>query len=290
MHPTPTSRDRRGCKPFFTNRLLRLYPALYFCFAATVLSVYLSGYFNTAFSPRQFAIWGVTSLTFFQFYNPDFLRGYDVGAINGSLWTIAVELQFYMLAPILYFALNRYRKLVGIAFVLFVAANMVNTIYNDKESPAWKLYAVSFIPWFYMFIGGAYLSADAALYERILKGHPLLYLVAYLVTYAPSAWLELGTNNDVNVVCYALLVAFIFRVAFYKRELSNNILHGNDVSYGVYIYHMPIVNLLLYLGLQDAYAYLWLALTATAAIAIFSWFCIEKPSLKLKKISLRRHV
>ena len=38
--------------------------------------------------------------------HPDFLRGYGVGVLNGSLWTIPVELQFYALVPLIYWSLS----------------------------------------------------------------------------------------------------------------------------------------------------------------------------------------
>jgi hypothetical protein len=45
--------------------------------------------------------WLAAQLTIGQFYNPVFLRGYGLGVLNGSLWTIPLE-QFCVLVPLLH--------------------------------------------------------------------------------------------------------------------------------------------------------------------------------------------
>lgn len=275
-------------RSFFTNRVLRLYPALFLCFALSVLSVWATGYFDRAFDARQMAAWAATALTAFQFYNPPILRGYGVGAINGSLWTISVELQFYLLTPLLYWARNQRRSLLIAGFVLLVAANIVNSTLHGSEAMLAKLFGVSFAPWFYMFVIGAFVSANAPLRERVLAVNGWLYLAAFLAVYALSWRFGLGTGNNINFVAYLLLACVVLKAAYARRDLADRLLRRNDISYGVYIYHMPVVNFLLVVGLAGTPAGFALALALTFAIAALSWFVIEKPALRLKKIALRR--
>ncbi len=275
---------------FFINRVLRLFPGLYLCFLLTALSVFLCGYLESqSIRPKEMAVWIVTSLTFLQFYNPEFLRGYGVGAINGSLWTISVELQFYALTPLLFLLYQKHRKSSVVLFIAFVGANLVNTALNTKDTIAFKLLAVSFVPWFYMFMLGAYLATQEHLKAKILTVNPLVYLVAYGASYVAAEHFHLGIGNGINPVSYLLLCLLVFSLAYRKPEFSNRVLKGNDISYGIYIYHMPVVNLWLFYGLQNTIASFVSALAATAVIAAISWSCVEKPALRLKKIALRAY-
>jgi peptidoglycan/LPS O-acetylase OafA/YrhL len=84
------------------------------------------------------------------------------------------------------------------------------------------------------------------------------------------------------------LAWLVFKAAFSAPGLSEALLHKNDFSYGIYIYHMPIVNFMLYKGMGGTYGYLGMALALTLGMAILSWLLVEKPALRLKKITLRR--
>jgi peptidoglycan/LPS O-acetylase OafA/YrhL len=65
------------------------------------------------------------------------------------------------------------------------------------------------------------------------------------------------------------------------------LLHRNDISYGVYIFHMPVINMLLVNGLTGWTGF-WLSLGITAGLAVLSWRCIEKPALRLRSWALYR--
>jgi peptidoglycan/LPS O-acetylase OafA/YrhL len=57
----------------------------------------------------------------------------------------------------------------------------------------------------------------------------------------------------------------------------------NDFSYGLYLYHMPVINVLLFLGLFSVAANAALAIALSLCAAAFSWYAVEKPALRYKK-------
>ena len=78
--------------------------------------------------------------------------------------------------------------------------------------------------------------------------------------------------------------AVVLSAAFTAPDLSQILLRGNDFSYGIYLYHMPVVNA--YLAWSAAVAPDWRgavsAFLVTIVLAILSWFLVEKPALAYK--------
>ena len=273
---------------FFVKRALRLYPALIVCFLFSLAVLWFSGYLATVdFSPGQFFAWALTALTFMQFYNPEFLRDFGVGVINGSLWTISVELQFYVLTPLVYFAFRRFGPWWFVAITAFILPNVAHEWFVGDKTLLEKLITVSFVPWFYMFLLGAFLACRPDIVRMILRLPLLLLLLLFVGVWWLSLELGMGWGNGINPVGYVLLVGIILKLAYTNPEFSDRMLRRNDISYGVYIYHMPIINLLLaqeFLGLKG----FALALAATIVVALLSWLLVEQPALRLKKSQLRK--
>ena len=135
--------------------------------------------------------WGVLYLaktTLVQFYNPDFMRAYGDGVLNGSLWTITVELQFYFLVPIIYAlfklldseALNF--KLIAL-IILFLLINRIYTYIPAEyhKEIGYKLFRVSFLPWFYMFLFGLFVQKNFDFFYKLLAGRVILIFILYCV-------------------------------------------------------------------------------------------------------------
>jgi peptidoglycan/LPS O-acetylase OafA/YrhL len=273
---------------FFMNRFFRLYPALIICFVFSLFSAYLTGYLNTVqASPAEIVTWVVAQITVFQFYNPEFMRNYGTGVLNGSLWTIAVEIQFYILTPILAVLFSRRKILWGALFVAFLIINALNTALNPLTTVPGKILNVSFLPWLYMFMAGVYVAESDWARKFIMSLNPVLCVVLYLSSYLVGRDLGLGAGNNINVVSFLLLCIIIYRSAHAFPDISGRVLRGNDISYGVYIYHMPVVNLVLYYGLQGNIGSALLAITVTLLLASISWFYIEKRALRFKRRSSR---
>lgn len=286
-------------REYTPNRLLRIYPALIVCFVVALAGAAATGYFRSVDVPAlALARWAAAQVTIGQFFNPEFMRGYGVGVLNGSLWTITVELQFYVLVPVLY-ALARAggsrsgpsNRLLLVLLVIFVAINQLYVQLGGHAQAMWyKLLGVSFAPWFYMFLVGVLCQRNFAVCARWLSEKFFLVLLAYLAL----AWLArevLGFSfgNSLNPLTFVALAALTFAAAYSYRSLSDRILRRNDISYGVYIYHMPVVNFLVAQGFYGTRAALAAALATTLILAFLSWRLVEKPALALKRHPLYQH-
>lgn len=273
------------------NRILRLYPALIICVAFSMVLIFISGYMATVdASAFDWSFLFLAKTTIAQFYNPDFMRAYGDGVLNGSLWTITVELQFYFMVPIIYmlFKLHGSKKTNLKLIALIVIFLLINRIYANipaeyHNEVAYKLFRVSFFPWFYMFLIGMFVQKNFEFFYKFLAGRFVLIFLLYIfIGYLAKTYhLELG--NNLNPVIFIFLVVLIFSFAYSFTNLSNRLLKGNDISYGTYIYHMPVINFMLYHGLTEDFKYAIYVFFITIMLALISWCFIEKKSLALKK-------
>lgn len=296
-------------REYSLNRVLRIYPALIVCTLLAVISVWATGYFATQeFSAIHFVAWVVGQMTFFQFYPPEFMRDFGSGVLNGSLWTVTVELQFYALVPVVYMVLRKACRTLAqenwallLMMAAFLAINVIFHPVNDEQGGrvAIKLMKASFIPWFYMFLLGVLVQKNFELVHRWLAGRVIWIALAYAVAswaalaYAtpvggfvegvPPGTYALRFGNEMNPLLYALLAALVFSFAYSAPWMANTLLRRNDISYGVYIYHIPIINVMMWYGYLHEARYVVVALVGTVVLAAVSWFAIERPAMRLKK-------
>jgi peptidoglycan/LPS O-acetylase OafA/YrhL len=81
--------------------------------------------------------------------------------------------------------------------------------------------------------------------------------------------------------------ATVLAVAYSAPWLSSRVLKGNDLSYGLYIYHMPVVNVAVQSGTSGSPLAIAGILATSVALAFGSWKLIERPFLRRKRNALR---
>jgi peptidoglycan/LPS O-acetylase OafA/YrhL len=274
-------------RQYVRNRILRIYPGLWVCLLVSVL-IFVSAGVRPPSAPALL-LWVIAQLTFVQFYNPPFLRAFGVGVLNGSLWTIAVELQFYLVLPVLAsFARRRRLGWLILAIVSCAAMIIARQLMQNQQTLPQKILGVSLLPYLFFFLVGV---IARLVYERrpgLFRGKALYWFGAYLVWICIQTWFDLpgSTGNTLGVLSIGALSMLVVSCAFTAPSLSGRLIKGNDISYGVYIYHMPLINLLLFLGMIGVQGFL-LAIGGTLLAAIASWRFIERPALRLKGYSLR---
>ncbi|WP_437810444.1 acyltransferase family protein [Sorangium sp. So ce1078] len=281
---------KQELRPYLRARLLRIYPALWICFAVSLLVACAFGFLplDVVFSPK-FAAWCVAQVTFVQFFNPSFLREFGVGVLNGSLWTIPVELTFYVCVPALYALLVRGRArptsnalLAVVALASFAVGYAMDTgVFGPPRSFQQRLVQATIAPHLHLFMLGmlAQLNWDAV--ERLVRGRFLLWVVPYTVL-AMALHEQLVAGPLLTALARVLLAGTVLSGAFSARSLSAKVLRHQDVSYGFYLYHMVIINAFVEKGLVGRPMYLLAALGIAVIAALASWRLVEKPMLALK--------
>ena len=276
------------------NRALRIYPALIACTILSVLSVFVTGYLSSqSWTISGIVFWVISQMTVFQFYGPDFMRSFGSGVLNGSLWTVTVELQFYVLIPVIYWILSKAvnnksgRQLVLIGMILFFSlTNVVNYQLHEHhpELTIAKFAYVSFVSWIYMFLIGVLSQQNFLILYHFVKGKAIQFVVGYIILVALyTHFLNWPTGNDITPILFPFLALAILSLAYTAPYLSDRLLHKNDISYGVYIYHMPIINIMMYYGLTSKILYVFAVIIITIVIASLSWLCLESIAIRKKK-------
>ena len=282
-----------GLKEFFRNRFLRIFPALWLSVLVAIGAALALGYLATqSFRFGHFVLWLAGQASIFQFYNPDFMRGFGVGVINGALWTISVELQFYLLAPVLYFLLRRRAVLFALLFAVSLGLNLYFRLQPDWSSLPMKLAQVSFLPWLYMFLTGFLVNAYRGKVDRFLQRVPLGALaLGYVASMLLVGSYTDNASNAINPISFILLCGMIVKLATRPINLPASIssfIRRNDLSYGIYLYHMPAINVLLYTGWLSGRMSLLATFLFSLMAAVFSWYVVEKPALSMKRKNDRK--
>jgi peptidoglycan/LPS O-acetylase OafA/YrhL len=253
---------------FYKKRLYRVFPGLFIATSVSIFLLIISGYLSSvSYSSISLFIWLICQYSIFQFYTPYFLRDYGVGSFNGIAWSLFVEIQFYLLYPLIKNLRLRYILLISVVSI-FINQYSLSMTPEDKFL---KYINISLVPWFYMFIFGILIFRikNSLVYIDKIPFLPVIFI--YILSYYYFGLHELGGGNKLNPLSFILLIILIFKVAFYKKYININY----DTSYGIYLYHMGFLNFILYINIFDAGYSIVIVGLATLAASFLSYRYVE---------------
>lgn len=264
-------------RAYFVKRLKRLLPGY-------LVVIFLSGVCLSLLS-------SLDAITYFKhpdllkyfFYNSIFLNFLspclpgvfttnNLCAINGSLWTIKVEVGFYILIPFLAHMFNKLDKKITIFICIYVGSLLYKYIINyyleqtgdeifntlSHQLPAFMTYFACGIAFNYYLAG-------------FLKNKAI-----YLFLAIPVFWIE--SYLALEIFRPIALSVIIFYIAYSLKGL-NNFGKNGDLSYGVYIYHFPIIQFFVSLGFFERFNHWLLSIAIILLVlvtAFLSWHLLEK--------------
>ena len=279
------SLDKYKTIDWLKGRAARIIPGFWACIVvntAVILLVY-----ETRPSLIEAAIYGVTQFFGLNFFTGDWLRGYGVGTPNGVLWTIPVQIQFFLIAPFVYKLFRRSSlKLAG----TIVAALTLLSILLQRASAflpgiVTKVIGVTVLPYLYFLVAG---MAGWCYRDKIipaLQRAKWFVLIGYIIWKLAEIYLQFPHLLDgvlYNTVTTLLMAMLIFAFGFsFKWRMKA------DLSFGFYLYHMIFVNLAIHFGFKSLMPW-WQGAVVLAVIVcattLFAWLSqrfVETPAAKL---------
>jgi len=265
---------------YFEKRARRIYPAYFVIILASVIL----GLVMTTAPWSEFFSWKLVkyllaNLTFMNFAGGQYLPGvFDGNAeheVNAPLWTLKIEVMFYIAVPVIFWLTRRIKAVwlfaaiyVGsVAFRMFCDAMLANGHQAFDQIGRQLPGQLSF------FIAGVFLEQYFETFKA-KQGWFLAFGVAGLVLYFGFGFYPLfPLSLGIVVIYFCMLFFFLGPVGKY-----------GDFSYGIYIIHFPVLQTIAATGFLAGSPNLRVvaALVIVLALAVLMWHLVEKRFLTAK--------
>ena len=267
---------------YFEKRVRRIYPAYFtvVTLAAVALcpftSLPLSHYFGVGF--WKYLAANLIFLNFLAPSLPGVFASHSNSAVNGALWTLKIEVAFYLFVPVLHHLCRRFGTKRIMAAIFFLSClwkygfAFLDSLHRSPGVVAMdsrSIYAqleVQFPAQLAYFSAGILLL----LYFETLKSHFLSISCITAILFLTDHFF----TREFLDLFWITGVVFVFG---FWRYFGNFSKYG-DFSYGVYIVHWPVLQTLVALGLArlNPAVFLPLSLCSIGMSAFLMWHLVEK--------------
>lgn len=259
-------------KTYFIKRAKRILPAYFVVIVVATLGLAIVSsysfvdYFSSSSTYKYFG-WNIIFLNFIQPCLPGVFDNNLLCVVNGALWTLKIEEGFYILLPLIFYLFRKTKK----PFYILLAIYLLSVLYSylmgywgkpllAKQIPGQLVY---FVVGIYLFMN--FDSFIKYKYELVLLSATILFVLRFL---------------DVQIeIMYPLLFGCLVIAGAYCFSFLNNFGKHGDFTYGIYIFHFPIIQIFREYNMFEKYNPFLIAVVIfiiTIVTAIISWFFVEK--------------
>jgi len=261
---------------YIKNRVLRILPG---CYVVIVLTVLFMGCFVTTLPFREYIMHQATRAYFGNFilypihYNLPgvFAENPAPNSVNGSLWTLSVEFLMYAMIAVMGVTRILCSRIGGIIMLALSVTALIYYASIDRQDTAQWLIIKSI----FFFLAGATIWH----YREKLRLNLWVFSILLLAVILSC---KTTYGDYVFMVCLPYIVLFM---GLHPVPVLKDFGRYGDFSYGMYLYAYPIQQTYIYFFIEQNNFWLFVVVSwlATFCMAIFSWYMVERPCLRLKE-------
>lgn len=196
------------------------------------------------FDLKDIVIYIGTQLTVFQFYTGGWIRDYGVGVPNGALWTITVDIQFYVAAIFLVRWLKEkgiktWSTVIVLGMLLDLALEKGKGLYPEI---GYKLLYCNLMPFLWIFLIGMCVYYNRNRIIPLIVKFKWVFMAAYLIWQylVPISVVHTFSGIRYNLITTLLMLLMLTGIGFsFTKRLRQ------DYSYSFYLYHMVVINFII---------------------------------------------
>ena len=263
---------------FYVRRIFRIYP-MYVCVVlvqtAILLSLLPNGPLSAPEATLRYLAANLVMANFLQYDIGGTLNHLPTPGINPSLWTLKIELGFYLIVPLIILAVRRWGWLV-LAFIFLASAGYAAFTTDPRLARQLPGQLQFFV------VGMAF-----ALFRQPVRLHPLVSIAVGLVFFVSWSYWRIIPPG----ICPLIVGAFVYCFAFCTPVVPMR----HDLSDRVYLLHAPLLQTLILLHLfHDNLLFLSGVLVTVLSYAALSELAVERPGIafghKLARMVQQRRV
>lgn len=241
-------------KEFIAKRMIRLMPLYWFvvfAFAIALSCVSTLGVIDYFLCP-QFWKYILANTFTLNFIAPSLPGVFDApqmvsASVNGALWTMKVEILLTCTYPLVDWLMKRYwakrNFVLGIVIFISMCYTMcMLSMLDITGDPRYEMLVRQFVGQLYVFYIGVLIYLNL---ESFMKFKWEIFFTVLLL--AVANLFLLNGNLVLRFVLLAVGVVWLSIVGNWGARLA----HSDNLSYGIYLCHYPLINLAVYFGLHE---------------------------------------
>lgn len=239
--------DKSSTKIFYINRFKRIFPAYILTISLTTFVVALIASpadFSLRFDRVWFDLFGLSN---FAFWLEDSYFDYQNFKPLLNIWSLGVEIQYYLIAPLILPFLRKKKTYLVITIISFMSLTLWVSTFSTKTS----FFLTPFRIW--EFLIGAYIAwhtkNDGNNNEIIITTISIMCLVLLFIFFpisTISSSIYYG-HPGIASIFTTFLIAIILKypiphkIISDKNIINNFLIKIGDYSYSIYLVHFPII-------------------------------------------------